>query len=163
MASESWLLLVMLGWLERAVRSILRLCLFLFITHVSTGGTMGSLQEARQAWVYHSIGQVCVGHGGPDPCGPQPTGPHLFSLVFLFCSLHWAFVPQLHYPSIRHSFSKLSEPPDTWQFRSMLDIHFDLLLYQVRHTQAPACQDHDPSFTFYHYQHCTTSYLYPHD
>lgn len=46
-ASESRLLLVMLGWLERAVQSIFRLHLFLSITCISTGSTVGSPQEAR--------------------------------------------------------------------------------------------------------------------
>lgn len=94
-----------------------------------------------------------MGHGGPDPCGSQPTGPYLYFLAFLFLSLDWTCVLQLRYTSARHSLCELSDTPDTWHSRSVLGIHFGLLLYQVRHTQNPAGQDYRPSFTSYHHQH----------
>lgn len=87
---------------------------------------------------------------------------HLHSLAFLFLFPHWAFAPQLHSTSASYSFSKLSDPPDTWQSRSVLGVHFDLLPCQVRHTQDPAGQELSPSFTC-HCQHNVTSFLYSQD
>lgn len=115
--------------------------------------------QAGMCSLFHSSGLS----GSWWPRSTWLTGPYRYSLAFLFLSLHWTCVSQPHYTSARHSLCKLSDLPDTWHSRSVLGIHFGFLLYQVRHTRNPAGQDHGPSFTFYHYQHRVTSYLYSHD